>query len=125
MLGPVGAATSQAYTSPQSQPSSQAPKPDATDQAAQPASQTPSSAEASQVVQSVPDNDNGRGADLQPQLNQQPQNPGTGGINEEAVQILEQAQQNTSSDEEFRAELSTQLEAAGLDANEPIVDIRV
>ncbi len=125
MLGHVGAATSQAYTTSQSQPSSQAPKPDPTEQAAQPASQTPSSAEASQVVQSVPDSDNGRGADLQPQLNQQPQNPGTGGINEEAVKILEEAQKNTSSDDEFRAELNTQLEAAGLNTGAPIVDIRV
>lgn len=123
MIGHVGAAVSQAHPTPQPQ-STQNAKPDPTAQAAQPASQTPSSAEASKVVQAVPDSDNGRGADLQPQLNQQPKNAGTGGVNEDAVKILKEVQETSSSDD-FRAELSSQLDEAGIDANEPIVDIRV
>ncbi len=123
MIGHVGAAAAHAHTPQQTQ----APKPVDTSAAAvsaQPASQTPSSAEASKVVQPVPDSDNGRGADLQPQLNQTPQGNGTSGVNADAVKILEDVQQNASS-KDFRTELNTQLEAAGHDPAESIVDIRV
>lgn len=123
MIGQIGVAISQNTPVPQPQ-SAQSPKAEAAVQASQPASQTPTSAEASKVVQAVPDSDNGRGADLQPQLNQQPQNPGTRGVNQEAVKILEEVQRRTSSDE-FREELSAQLEAAGQDPDQPIVDIRL
>ncbi|UWQ80934.1 hypothetical protein K3725_08055 [Leisingera sp. S132] len=92
---------------------------------AQPASQIPSSAAASMVVLAVPDAGRGRNAELQSALNQQPKGGGTSGINEDALKVLEDVLSNTSSDDEFRAELRTQLAAAGHDPSKPIMDIRV
>ncbi|OED47746.1 hypothetical protein AB838_14020 [Rhodobacteraceae bacterium (ex Bugula neritina AB1)] len=92
---------------------------------AQPASQIPSSAAASMVVLAVPDGDRGRDAELQSELNQQPKGGGTGGINEDALNVLEDVLNNTSSSDEFRSELKMQLTAAGHDPSKPIVDIRV
>ena len=123
MIGHIGAALSHPPSVSPSQPT-QAHKPDPTAEAAQPSSQTPTSAAASQVVQAVPDSDTGRGADLQPQLNQQPQQQGTKGINKEALTILKDVQ-TTAPTEDFRTELAAQLQAAGQDSTQPIVDIRI
>lgn len=92
---------------------------------AQRASQIPTSAAASMVVLAVPDAGRGRNADMQSELNQQPKRGGTGGVNKDALKVLENVMNSASSNDEFRAELMAQLSEAGHDPSKPIMDIRV
>ncbi len=147
MISPVGGTVSQVHSVQNSHSGHhKQPERTASEATAAPAAQTPSSAQASQVVPAIQDSDNGRGADLQPALNQAPSadrapvqsdtangraggGNGTAGINTKAVEVLNSVleatkQADSGGAQDFRAELHTQLEAAGLNAQDPIVDIR-
>lgn len=148
MLTPIGVPLSPVQ--PVTPIQSQADKTDSQkiDATSQSASATPSSAQASQFVQPPADSSKGQDADLQSALNQDaaqrarpsvegktntPQRNaggGTAGINKEAIEILERVlesaqQADNVSAEDFRTQLSAELEASGLDPSKPMVDIRV